>query len=219
MKRIPRLLSVALLLAPAALHAAAEPGAESWHAKTLVEALGLTALFGLGGVLLAVLYLQDTCHQAGFDTRRLAIEDLGWDQSRACFTDLDEEKIETLFKLYPWEWMWHEEFGRNLPAEPARFIEPAWKMLLSNKGLLPILCELHPGHPNLLPSFDTPEPLAGDYAQKPKLTREGSNVTLVENGVVAESNDGEYGEEGCIYQALAKLPDFDGRHPVMGSGW
>ncbi len=31
-----------------------------------------------------------------------------------------------------------------------------------------------------------------------------------------ESNDGEYGEEGCIYQALAKLPDFEGRHPVMG---
>ena len=58
MKRIAGLLPIALttlLLAPAAVHAAADPGAESWHAKTLVEALGFTALFGLGGVALAVL--------------------------------------------------------------------------------------------------------------------------------------------------------------------
>ena len=163
-----------------------------------------------------VLYLQDTCHQGGFDTRRLAIEEVGWDNRRGCFTDLDEEKIDTLFKLYPWEWMWHEEFSVHLPGEPCRFIEPPWKMLLSNKGLLPILWELNPGHPNLLPTFDTPGPLQGNYAQKPKLSREGSNVTLVENGAVVESNEGEYGEEGCIYQALATLPDFDGRHPVMG---
>ncbi|MEY2410448.1 MAG: hypothetical protein QOF48_3118 [Verrucomicrobiota bacterium] len=163
-----------------------------------------------------VLYLQDTCLQAGFDTRRMAMEDIGWDARRSCFTDLDEEKIETLFKLYPWEWLWHEEFAVHLPSEPARFIEPAWKMLLSNKGLLPVLWELNPGHPNLLPCFDTPEPLAGNFAQKPRLSREGSNITLVENGVVVEKNEGEYGEEGCVYQALAKLPDFDGRHPVMG---
>ena len=163
-----------------------------------------------------VLYLQDTCHQAGLDTRRLAIEDIGWDKERRCFTDLDEEKIETAFKLYPWEWMWHEEFGQHLTDEPARFIEPAWKMLLSNKGLLSILWEMFPDHPNLLPCHDYPAPLGGNYAQKPRLSREGSNVTLVEHGAVIESNDGEYGEEGFVYQALARLPDFDGRRPVMG---
>ncbi|HEU0010468.1 MAG TPA: glutathionylspermidine synthase family protein [Verrucomicrobiae bacterium] len=163
-----------------------------------------------------VLYLQDTCHQAGFDTRRLAIEDIGWDKKRGCFTDLEDEQIETAFKLYPWEWMWHEEFGAHLAAEPARFIEPAWKMLLSNKGLLPILWELFPNHPNLLPCFDSPEPLAGNYVQKPKLSREGANIALVENGALAQSTDGEYGEEGFVYQALAELPDFSGNRPVMG---
>ena len=35
------------------------------------------------------------------------------------------------------------------------WIEPPWKMLLSNKGILPVLWELYPGHPNLLEaSFD-----------------------------------------------------------------
>ena len=112
--------------------------------------------------------------------------------------------------------MWHEEFSQHLAGEPARFIEPAWKMLLSNKGLLSVLWELFPGHPNLLPCYDDPAPLNGNHARKPRLSREGSNVTLVENGAVIESNDGEYGDEGFIYQALARLPDFDGRHPVMG---
>ena len=68
--------------------------------------------------------------------------------------------------------IWHEEFGVYLADEPARFIEPAWKMLLSNKGLLPILWELFPDHPNLLPCFESPEPLGGNYAQKPRLSRE-----------------------------------------------
>jgi len=163
-----------------------------------------------------VLYLQDTCHQAGFDTRRLAIEDIGWSKQLGRFTDLEDEKIETAFKLYPWEWMWHEEFGEHLAEEPARFIEPAWKMLLSNKGLLPILWELFPNHPNLLPCFESPEPLGDNYAQKPKLSREGANITLVENGAPVENTDGEYGEEGFVYQALANLPDFGGNHPVMG---
>jgi len=163
-----------------------------------------------------VVYLQDTAHQAGLKTKFVHIEDLGWDAKRECFTDLDDEKIETCFKLYPWEWMWHEEFGAHLSAESVQFIEPAWKMLLSNKGLLPILWELFPNHENLLPCFESPEPLGGNFVKKPKLAREGSNVTYVERGQTVEETDGDYGEEGHVYQALAPFPDFDGHRPVMG---
>jgi glutathionylspermidine synthase len=57
------------------------------------------------------------------------------------------------------------------------------------------------------------------YARKPFLSREGANVTLrfgeLNNRI--EMSGGDYGAEGFIYQALAKLPDFDGRHPVIGS--
>jgi glutathionylspermidine synthase len=37
------------------------------------------------------------------------------------------------------------------------FKEPIWKMLLSNKAILPILWELFPNHPNLLPAYFTEE--------------------------------------------------------------
>jgi glutathionylspermidine synthase len=89
-------------------------------------------------------------------------------------------------------------------------------MILSNKGLLPVLWELFPDHPNLLPAYETAEPLAGRYVRKPKLSREGSNVAWVEGGVAVEETDGDYGEEGHVFQAPASLGDFQGNHPVFG---
>jgi len=165
---------------------------------------------------MTILYLRDTCAQAGWRTKSVFIDDLGWHRREQRFVDLEEERIECAFKLYPWEWLWQEEFSAHLPGNGLRFIEPAWKMLLSNKGLLPVLWELYPGHPNLLPAFDTAESLGGHYLRKPKLSREGSNVSWVEGGVVVEENGGNYGAEGYIFQAPARLPAFDGNHPVFG---
>lgn len=163
-----------------------------------------------------VLYLRDTCEQAGVSTQSICIEDIGWDPRQSSFVDLDVNPIRRCFKLYPWEWIWHEPFGKNLPFADVQWVEPCWKMLLSNKGLLPILWELFPGHPNLLPAFDASEPLGNHFVRKPKLSREGSNVSWVEGGVVIEESGGDYGEEGYVYQALAAMPDFEGHHPVCG---
>ncbi len=168
-----------------------------------------------------VLYIQDTCHQAGLVSQGLFIEDLGFDRNRKRYVDLENQAVTAYFKLYPWEWMWHEEFAQTLELELCQFLEPMWKMLLSNKGLLPILWELFPGHPNLLPAYFSAEdfmPGEADrgYVRKPKLSREGANVSVIERGSVVEHTDGEYGEEGFIYQALAPEANFDGFHPVMG---
>ena len=163
-----------------------------------------------------VLYLRDTCEQAGVTARSVYIEDIGWDAARRCFVDLDHVAITHAFKLYPWEWLWHEEFAAHLSEDRVRLIEPTWKMLLSNKGLLPILWELFPGHPNLLPAFESAEQAGASYIRKPKLSREGANVSWVEGGVVVEETAGDYGEEGHVYQAPAALPDFDGHRAVCG---
>ena len=52
------------------------------------------------------------------------------------FVDLDNRGIEPAFKLYPWEWMFHDAFGAQLAKAPTRWIEPPWKAILSNKGIL-----------------------------------------------------------------------------------
>ena len=130
--------------------------------------------------------------------------------------DQDGQPIESLFKLYPWEWMVREEFGVHLPSSHVQFIEPAWKMLLSNKALLVVLWELFPDHPNLLPAYYEPARLGTRYACKPKLAREGANVALVDAGRI-ERADGPYDVHDCVYQALAPLARFGDDHVSVGS--
>jgi glutathionylspermidine synthase len=171
-----------------------------------------------------VLYLEDTCHQAGLEVSQIFIEDLGYDKDQRQFVNLENQPVLNYFKLYPWEWMWHEAFAFSLKRELCNFIEPMWKMPLSNKGLLPVLWRLFPNHPNLLPAFFTleelmacPQALAGaGYVKKPKLSREGANVSLILRGAAAQVTEGDYGEEGFVFQALAPACEFDGNHPVMG---
>jgi glutathionylspermidine synthase len=159
-------------------------------------------------------YLRDTAIQAGWQTYSLPVERIGWN-GRA-FVDEFNVPIERLVKLYPWEWLVNEGFGPALLASPMRVVEPVWKMLLANKALLVVLWELYPGHPNLLPAYYDPEPLGSRYVQKPKLAREGANVTLVDGAAVV-ATDGDYGAEGYVYQAPARLPRFGTDHALVGS--
>ena len=159
-------------------------------------------------------YLRDTAIQAGIDARALDISDIGWDGSR--FVDLDEKPIDVLFKLYPWEWLAREEFGPHLLDRTTRVIEPAWKMLLSNKAILPILWEKFPGHPNLLAASFEPGKFATDYVKKPIFSREGANVSINAGGRTVEA-PGDYGAEGFIWQAYHELPRFGGNYTVIGS--
>lgn len=163
-------------------------------------------------------YLRDCAMQAGLATERLFIDEIGWDSSREAFVDVNEEPMGNLFKLYPWEWMVHEPFGHHIPVDRAsiKIIEPAWKMILSNKAILPILWKLFPEHPLLLPAYFEPGRLE-NYARKPLLSREGANIDLVRSGKALFQTQGEYGEEGFIYQGLFELPSYDGHFPLIGS--
>ena len=131
------------------------------------------------------------------------------------FVDEQEGPITTIFKLYPWEWMLAEEFAANLSGSPTTWIEPAWKAVLSSKGILPVLWEMYPGHPNLLEASRTP--LAGDHVVKPMRSREGCNVQVVRGGQVVEQTAGPYDGE-LVYQRFAPLRAFDGKTPTVG-GW
>jgi glutathionylspermidine synthase len=159
-------------------------------------------------------YLRDTAVQAGWQTFALPVERIGF--NGIAFVDEFNLPIEALFKLYPWEWLVREEFGPALRSSPMQVIEPAWKMLLSNKAMLVVLWELYPDHPNLLPAFYEAEPLGASYVRKPKLAREGANITLVDDAH-QERTDGAYGSEGYVYQALAQMPRFGLDFAVIGS--
>ena len=161
-----------------------------------------------------IAYLLETARQAGLTSSLFRMDEIGWDGQT--FLAPDDRPLRAVFKLYPWEWMVHEEFGRHLGVAPTLWIEPAWKMLLSNKGILPVLWRLFPGHPNLVEaSFDTPGAMT-EWVRKPLLGREGANITLHCPGGDFETA-GDYGAEGFVYQALAPAKTFDGKTVVIGS--
>jgi glutathionylspermidine synthase len=155
--------------------------------------------------------------QAGWTTIGINMSDIGWDPNLNRFVDLDNFMISTIFKLYPWELMMKEPFGHRLleRAHNPRWVEPAWKMLLSNKALLAALWHLYPQHPNLLPAYlNEPGPLK-EWVAKPLHGREGDNIKIHAHGINLEQPGG-YGREGWCYQQYHPLPDFDGNHPVLG---
>jgi len=165
-------------------------------------------------------YLEDTAHQAGLATTSLDIESIGL-RSDGHFVDLQDRAMELVFKLYPWEWMFRDAFSVNLKNATTRWLEPPWKAILSNKGILPLLWEMFPNHPNLLPAYfeddDAAEKLGASFVRKPLYSREGANVTMVSAGTTLDQQPGPYGSEGFIRQAFAPLPCFADQYPVIGS--
>ena len=160
-------------------------------------------------------YMRDTAVQAGLATERIAIEDIGWNGGE--FLDLDNQPIRALFKLYPWEWLIGEDFGVHMLSGATRVIEPAWKMILSNKAALALLWDMAPNHPNLLPATLDANDTEGKVVRKPIYSREGANIQVLESGQVLSETSGNYGAEGFVYQAYAELPNFSGNYPVIGS--
>ncbi|SDG58237.1 glutathionylspermidine synthase family protein [Sulfitobacter delicatus] len=158
------------------------------------------------------------------------------------FLDDQDRRIAVLFKLYPWEDLLRDDYAAHIAGSGCLFLEPAWKALLSNKGLLPVLWQMFEDHPNLLPAFfeaDVGAALDGRgaastqsaaafgraeatlteaHVRKPILSREGASVAIHQSGTVIEqSKNTDYAEHPRVVQAYAPLPTFDGFRPVIGA--
>jgi glutathionylspermidine synthase len=178
-------------------------------------------------------FLAYAARDAGLGAQYVEIGQIGL-TTEGQFADAEARVIGALFKLYPWEDMLRDDFATAIAGAQCRFLEPAWKAVVSNKGLLPVLWEMFEGHPNLLPSFFS-EDVAGPseavrrasdrglFAQgrvtKPIFSREGASVTISgpDDAVIAAAGNRAYDANRTIVQAYRPLPDFDGFHPVLGS--
>lgn len=166
-----------------------------------------------------VQYMRDVAQQAGHDARFIALEDIGVNE-RGLFVDMNDQKIPFLFKLHAWEHMFLEDFGKHVEASETLFIEPAWKAILSNKGIMPLLWEKHEGHPNLLPTFFETDPtskLPRGWVRKPFFSREGANVEVCEPSGKRHRVDGPYTDAPYIRQRYHKMPKFGDSYTLIGS--
>jgi len=166
-----------------------------------------------------VQYLQDCAIAAGLSADFVFIEDIGLADT-GVFTDLADAPITDCFKLYPWEFMLREPYATELAQAQVNWLEPLWKSIISNKALLPQLWKMFPNHPNLLPAYfadEAPSSLDGKWVKKPLFSREGANISLIENNQTSTLSDGPYGEEGFILQAFHPLPRFERNYTLIGS--
>lgn len=185
------------------------------HGKTLHFACCKNTLEDRG----TVQYMQDCAIEAGLNCAFVYIENIGVN-TNGQFTDSEDKTIDWMFKLYPWEFMFDEEYEKYLDSAKVDWVEPIWKSALSNKALLPMLWKLFPNHPNLLASYFADDPARKnlkDYVVKPLFSREGANISVFRGGKQTLAIDGPYGEEGMIVQAYHSLPKFGDNYTLIGS--
>lgn len=172
-----------------------------------------------------VQYLEDCAAEAGIKTQFIYIEDIGHGEGNY-FTDLDDQIIEWIFKLYPWEHMFREEYqpilvtNRLHKKHRTQWLEPMWKSILSNKALLPMLWKTFPDHPFLLESYfeDEFKGQLSKFVKKPIFSREGANIKIYQNGRMTNFSQGipEITPK-VIYQAYHPLPKFGDQYALIGS--
>ena len=188
-----------------------------------------------GEDLINTSYLADTAEQAGYQVKVGLIEDLeksvSEDDGSFYYKDWDGEFVQIIFKLYPWEWLTEPAIAPETHSPAALngtvWIEPPWKQLWSNKGLLAVLWKLFKDDSEksqyLLPAYFADEPHnLTSYVRKPLLSREGANITIVTDGEAVVRTNGQYGSEGYVVQQFAPLPNFhspysgEDHHPMLG---
>lgn len=156
-------------------------------------------------------YLLETAVEAGIKTASIDIEEIGWDSVTNQFVDVYDQPISIVFKLYPWEWFRKDKFYQNVLSSLTLFIEPPWKMLLSNKLLAVKLWERYPSHPLLLESYvDNGRYSTNRVVVKPMLGREGQ-------GIYKTYGMDTKGEKGTIVQDEMDIIKFGEIQPVIGS--
>ena len=162
-------------------------------------------------------YLASTAMEAGFSTRVLDMNSL--DLRDGCFYDPSGERVKRCFKLYPWEWMVDESADGCLAD--VQWVEPIWKLLMSNKAILKVLFDLFPDSPYVLPCYLS-RPESGLFCKKPVYSREGHNVSVLEirnweERVRLAETEGDYNKGAYVYQEYVEPTAYSGRYPVIGS--
>ncbi|CAF1081853.1 unnamed protein product [Didymodactylos carnosus] len=187
------------------------------------------------------LYMQNVFKEAGIESKLCVMTDqFYWKGTN--IIDSDGVPVKMVWKLWMWESVFedyaeaikerglegwkpvdgeHPRLSDILLHDHIKVIEPLWKVITSNKALLPVLWATHPNHPLLLRSewTLTDELKQASFVKKPIVGRYGHNVTLYDNrdhSVINETTD-KFSSRNSIYQQMFPLMDFDGYHPVIGS--
>ncbi|MDA7818292.1 glutathionylspermidine synthase family protein [Sulfurimonas sp.] len=153
--------------------------------------------------------LQQIATDAGFNTGFEYLQNVKFDEEG--IFDLDDNKYEYWFKLYPWEDIAHDEpelattLTTIMNNQSAIILNPAYTLLFQSKGMLKILYDLFPDSPYLLQTSFEPLELT-KQVEKCVFGREGANTAIIdENNTLLEKVDGPYDNYKKVYQEYVEF--------------
>ena len=127
-------------------------------------------------------YLEDLARQAGIRTSYIAMEDIGR-TADGHYTDCDNNLIHAIFKLYPWESLFADEFSQYLQSAQPPGSSRRGNRFFPTRALSPCCGNCIRNPEPVAELFETPPEAASDlpsgWVRKPLFSREGANVELV----------------------------------------
>jgi glutathionylspermidine synthase len=112
-------------------------------------------------------YLKGVAEEAGWATAAARAQSLKWHPADHLWKASGGSPITAMLKTSAWDTIFRGSQARDFVEHTERLellLEPAWKTITSNRGIFPLLHELHPDHPNLLPMTRNPQQLQQVYA-------------------------------------------------------
>jgi glutathionylspermidine synthase len=176
-------------------------------------------------------YYESACERAGFATRRITLEEVGYREDVGFYHDHGDgtgDPIKIAYFLWPWDRLLSSDFGQQLARHYGKFdstgilvLGPPWELAVSNQALNVWLWDQYGDDPEcrklLLPSYfkeDKPVSMRS-YVLKPTIGQEGAGKQVVINGSpVFTSSEPREDDGPSIVQEFVELPtvlDHEGR--------
>ncbi|KPI86537.1 putative Trypanothione synthetase [Leptomonas seymouri] len=188
------------------------------------------------------LYCMQAAEAVGLECKLCVMFDEFCFNEEGYVVDSDGVRVRNIWKTWMWESAISDYFAaaaergeswKATPADKVRlcdlmlgkdwdvlYFEPMWKLIPSNKAILPIVYHNHPEHPAILKAeYELTDELRRvGYAKKPIVGRVGRNVTITGGtGEVQAETAGNFGERDMIYQELFSLTKQDDYYAIIGA--
>ena len=176
--------------------------------------------------------ISEAAERAGFDEVHYAdLQKVTFSPEEGIFLEVTPGnylRFDFWYKMLPWDFFLFEEpelfaiLDRIVRQELCIILNPAFAMLLQNKGLLKIIYELYPNAPEVLragrSAVDFPDQR---FVSKPFFGRMGENISLHDGQVGAKvKTEGDYGSNPMLYQELAPFyTDLEGHRYQPSVFW
>lgn len=170
---------------------------------------------------------------SGVKSEYIAVEDIQIDETG--LYDLDGNRIENLYRLYPLEFLPTDEgengepigkmFLDHIASGNVKIINPPSAFMMQSKAVMAVIWgmwidnrtdlfteeELNDINKYFLPTYFERRYIEGKkYVHKPIFGREGGGVNIHDenHNIIEQDEEGWYRDWTCIYQEYMEMPDF-----------